>query len=157
MWVIAETDDLPTKYGKIVVTDELGRYRIPELPAATYRVWARGYGLVDSAKTTTPPGRIVDLHPAVAPNDAVAAAMYPAQNWIAMALVNTRQPFKTFAGTKRRSQKSSIPPHRNRFGDSFTTPRREYRHNTQRVAVQNAKKAPRIAGSLLLLSSVVRP
>src|SRR5207244_13005368 len=36
VWVIAETTGLPTKFAKIVVTDERGRYVIPELPAATY-------------------------------------------------------------------------------------------------------------------------
>ena len=29
VWVIAETTDLPTKYAKIVVTDDRGRYLIP--------------------------------------------------------------------------------------------------------------------------------
>src|SRR6266487_2358983 len=49
VWVIAETDDTPTKFRKIVVTDGQGRYLLPELPrAATYSVWVRGYGLVDS-------------------------------------------------------------------------------------------------------------
>src|SRR5689334_6574786 len=48
VWVIAETTDLPTKLAKIVVTDDRGRYLIPDLPKATYKVWARGYGLVDS-------------------------------------------------------------------------------------------------------------
>src|SRR5687768_2325816 len=48
VWVIAETTDLPTKFAKIVVTDEAGRYVMPELPKATYSVWVRGFGLVDS-------------------------------------------------------------------------------------------------------------
>src|SRR5712664_4721038 len=48
VWVIAETTDLPTKYVKIVVTDDQGRYLIPGLPRAKYQVWVRGYGLVDS-------------------------------------------------------------------------------------------------------------
>src|SRR5687767_15799948 len=50
VWVIAETTDLPTKFGKIVVTDDRGRYLLPDLPKANYSVWVRGYGLVDSAK-----------------------------------------------------------------------------------------------------------
>ena len=50
MWVIAETTELPTKFVKIVVTDDRGRYVTPELPKATYDVWVRGYGLVDSPK-----------------------------------------------------------------------------------------------------------
>ena len=57
VWVIAETDDLPTKFAKIVVTDEQGRYVIPELPKASYRVWVRGYGLVDSPKVQAAPGK----------------------------------------------------------------------------------------------------
>ena len=48
VWVIAETTDLPTKFARIVVTDDQGRYLIPDLPAANYSVWVRGYGLVNS-------------------------------------------------------------------------------------------------------------
>src|ERR1044072_8298295 len=50
VWGIAETADLPTKFARIVVTDDRGRYLVPDLPKAAYRVWVRGYGLVDSAK-----------------------------------------------------------------------------------------------------------
>ena len=50
VWVIAETADLPTKFVKIVVTDDQGRYLLPDLPKANYNVWVRGYGLVDSKK-----------------------------------------------------------------------------------------------------------
>src|SRR5262249_3640607 len=50
VWVIAETTDLPTKFAKMVVTDDQGRYVLPELPKANYTVWVRGYGLVDSPK-----------------------------------------------------------------------------------------------------------
>src|SRR3954466_2665865 len=50
VWVIAETKDLPTQYAKIVVTDDAGRYVMPDLPKANYSVWVRGYGLVDSPK-----------------------------------------------------------------------------------------------------------
>ena len=50
VWVIAETTDLPTKFAKIVVTDDQGRYLMPDLPKANYSVWVRGYGLVDSPK-----------------------------------------------------------------------------------------------------------
>jgi hypothetical protein len=51
VWVIAETTDLPTPYIKEVVTDNRGRYLIPDLPTARYTVWARGYGLVDSLRS----------------------------------------------------------------------------------------------------------
>ena len=50
VWVIAETTDLPTKFSKTVVTDDRGRYLVPDLPKANYSVWVRGYGLVDSPK-----------------------------------------------------------------------------------------------------------
>ena len=56
VWVIAETSDLPTKYAKVVVTDDRGRYLIPDLPKATYTVWVRGYGLIDSPKVKAVPG-----------------------------------------------------------------------------------------------------
>src|ERR1700687_463607 len=59
VWVIAETKDLPTNFIKIVVTNDQGRFMVPELPAATYRVWVRGYGLVDS----TP----IQMKPATSP------------------------------------------------------------------------------------------
>src|SRR5690606_6609404 len=74
VWVIAETDDLGTKYRKIVVTDDLGRYVLPDLPPATYSIWVRGYGLVDSAPVRAEPGSIVDLDAVVAPDARAAAA-----------------------------------------------------------------------------------
>ncbi|HEX2727947.1 MAG TPA: carboxypeptidase-like regulatory domain-containing protein, partial [Beijerinckiaceae bacterium] len=50
VWVIAETHDLPTRFARSVVTDDQGRYVVPDLPKATYDLWVRGYGLIDSAK-----------------------------------------------------------------------------------------------------------
>jgi hypothetical protein len=84
VWVIAETRDLPTRFVKIVVTDERGRYVMPELPKANYSVWVRGYGLVDSPKTTAAPGRILDLKAAPAPSAGAAAEFYPAIYWYSM-------------------------------------------------------------------------
>ena len=78
VWVIAETEDLPTKYTKIVVTDEQGRFLIPDLPKASYLVWARGYGLLDSRKVKATPGRALEIRAPVAPNEASAAQYYPA-------------------------------------------------------------------------------
>ena len=78
VWVIAESVDLPTKFAKIVVTDEQGRYVIPDLPAVNYSVWVRGFGLVDSPKMRTKPGEHVDLTAVPAPNAAAAAHYYPA-------------------------------------------------------------------------------
>src|SRR5882672_7479040 len=69
VWVIAETSELPTKYAKIVVTDERGRYVIPDLPTANYQVWVRGYGLVDSPKLSAKPGQLIDLKAVPAPDE----------------------------------------------------------------------------------------
>src|SRR5262245_55759843 len=84
VWVIAETRDLPVRYIKTVVTDDRGRFVVPDLPTATYQVWARGYGLVDSAKSTAKPGQRVSLTAVVAPNEAAAAHYYPAIYWYSM-------------------------------------------------------------------------
>jgi hypothetical protein len=84
VWVIAETTDLPTKFAKIVVTDDQGRYLIPELPKARYQVWVRGYGLVDSQKIASEPGRIVHHTAVPARNLAEAAEYYPAIYWFAL-------------------------------------------------------------------------
>lgn len=85
VWVIAHTGDLPTGYSKIVVTDDKGRYLIPDLPAdATYTVWSRGYGLVDGPKVTTTRGHLVNLRAIVAPNAKAAAQYYPAEYWYSM-------------------------------------------------------------------------
>src|SRR2546422_2383891 len=67
VWVIAETTDLPTKFVRIVVTDDRGRYLVPDLPKASYRVWVRGYGLVDSEKVQAVPGRMLNLNAVEAP------------------------------------------------------------------------------------------
>jgi hypothetical protein len=84
VWVIAETTDLPTRFARIVVTDDAGRYLIPDLPEATYSVWVRGYGLVDSPRTAARPGRMLDLDAVVAPNPQAAAYYYPAGYWYSM-------------------------------------------------------------------------
>jgi hypothetical protein len=84
VWVIAETRDLPVRYIKIVATDDQGRYVIPDLPRARYSVWVRGYGLVDSAKTTSEPGKLVNFTATPAPTPADAAKYYPAIYWYSM-------------------------------------------------------------------------
>src|SRR5262249_54428524 len=73
VWVIAETTDLGTRFAKMAVTDERGRYVVPDLPKAGYRVWVRGYGLVASPKETADPGKILTLTAEIAPNLAAAA------------------------------------------------------------------------------------
>jgi hypothetical protein len=84
VWVIAETQDFPTGYRKIVVTDDRGRYVIPELPKANYDVWVRGYGLVDSPKEKTTPGRTLNLTAVIAPDEHEAAKYYPAAYWYSL-------------------------------------------------------------------------
>ena len=93
VWVIAETTDLPTKLVKIVVTDDRGRYVVPDLPKATYTVWVRGYGLVDSPKSTSAPGRVVNLSAVLAPNPKAAAEYYPANYWYALLNVPDKNEF----------------------------------------------------------------
>lgn len=84
VWVIAETRDLPTKYVKIVVTDDQGRFVIPDLPDANYKVWVRGYGLTDSAQLDARPGRLVDFNVKPAASPAAAAQLYPGMYWYSM-------------------------------------------------------------------------
>jgi hypothetical protein len=84
VWVIAETKDLPTPYVKIVVTDDQGRYLLPDLPKASYSVFVRGYGLVDSPRVSATPGKALNLTAVIAPNDHAAAQYYPAGHWLSM-------------------------------------------------------------------------
>jgi hypothetical protein len=93
VWVIAEASELPTKFVRIVVTDDAGRYLIPDLPKATYSVWVRGYGLVDSPKTPSAPGRALNLKAVVAPNPRAAAAYYPAGYWLSLLRVPEKNEF----------------------------------------------------------------
>ncbi len=84
VWVIAETHDLPVRFIRIVVTDDDGRYVIPDLPKAKYDVWVRGYGLVDSPKVKSVPGKTLNLKAVAAPTEAAAARYYPAIYWYSM-------------------------------------------------------------------------
>ena len=93
VWVIAETSDLPTKMAKIVVTDDRGRYLMPDLPKANYNVWVRGYGLADSVKVQATPGKMLNLNAAVATNPAAAAEYYPAIYWYSMLEVPDKSEF----------------------------------------------------------------
>src|SRR3982750_2905222 len=84
VWVIAETRDLPVRFIRIVVTDDQGRYVIPDLPKANYDVWVRGYGLVDSPKVKSEPGKQLNLKAVKAPNETAGAQYYPAIYWYSM-------------------------------------------------------------------------
>ena len=84
VWVIAETTNLPTRFARMVVTDDQGRYVMPDLPKASYNIWVRGYGLIDSPKVRATPGKTLDLKAVAAPNDAAAAEYYPAIYWYSM-------------------------------------------------------------------------
>jgi hypothetical protein len=93
VWVIAETTELPTKFAKMVITDDQGRYVMPDLPKANYTVWVRGYGLVDSPKVKAVPGKILNLKAVVAPNEAAAAEYYPAIYWYSMLKIPDKSEF----------------------------------------------------------------
>jgi hypothetical protein len=97
VWVIAETSDLATNFIKIVVTDDQGRFVLPELPTANYRVWVRGYGLVDSAKVALQPGAAgVTLRAIAAATPQEAARVYPGNYWLSLM---SPPPARSFPGT----------------------------------------------------------
>src|SRR5688500_7314267 len=93
VWVIAETSELPTKFARIVVTDDKGRYLVPDLPAASYDIWVRGYGLVDSRKQRAKPGTTLNRHATPAPNPRAAAEYYPAGYWFSLIKVPAESEF----------------------------------------------------------------
>src|SRR5437867_4585661 len=93
VWVIAETTDLPSKFVKIVVTDDRGRYLVPDLPKANYTLWVRGYGLIDSPKVQAAPGKAVNLTAVVAPSPRAAAEYYPAGYWFSLIKVPDKSEF----------------------------------------------------------------
>lgn len=84
VWVIAETHDLPTRFARIVVTDDHGRYLIPDLPQANYSIWVRGYGLVDSERKEAKPGINLNFEAQAAPSPEAAAQYYPAGYWFSL-------------------------------------------------------------------------
>lgn len=93
VWVIAETHDLATRYAKTVVTNDQGQYLIPDLPEADYKVWVRGYGLIDSPKKDAKPGSTLDLRAVPAPNPRAAAEYYPAGYWFSLLKVPDKSMF----------------------------------------------------------------
>ena len=84
VWVVAETTDTPTKFARIVVTDDAGRYVLPDLPKANYKVFVRGYGLMDSPRVAGKVGQKLNLTAVVAPNATAAAQVYPSAWWMSM-------------------------------------------------------------------------
>jgi len=96
VWVIAETSELPTRFAKIVITDDQGRYVLPGLPKATYNLWVRGYRLVDSPKVKAQPGKAINLRATAASNPRAAAEYYPALYWFSLLQI---PPQSDFPGT----------------------------------------------------------
>jgi hypothetical protein len=97
VWVIAETRELPTHYAKVVVTDDQGRFLVPDLPSASYAVWARGYGIVDTAPSQARPGSVVRIEAKDA-TPVQAARIYPAGYWYSMLKI---PPAEEFSGPGR--------------------------------------------------------
>ena len=93
VWVIAETGDLGTRFVRIVVTDDRGRYLMPDLPGVKYMLWVRGYGLVDSPKVAAQPGRTLNLTAVPAPTPRAAAEYYPAGYWYSLLQVPPKTDF----------------------------------------------------------------
>src|SRR5436190_24278675 len=73
VWVIAETKSLPAPFRKIVVTDDHGRYLVPDLPDGSCELWVRGYGLKDSERVKGARGEHVKLQVATAATPQEAA------------------------------------------------------------------------------------
>jgi hypothetical protein len=85
VWVIAETKDLLTNMIKIVVTDDRGRFLVPDLPNGKYKVWVRGYGLVDSTPIEMKPDtKSINLKATSAKTPQDAAKVYPGDYWLSM-------------------------------------------------------------------------
>jgi hypothetical protein len=104
VWVIAETSDLTDRYAKVVVTDDNGRYLIPELPQARYDVWVRGYGLIDGPKKKTTPGKKVNLLAVPRRARRKAAEYYPGM-YLVFAADDPRQ--ERVPGHRRERQRNS--------------------------------------------------
>lgn len=107
VWVIAETKDTQTPMIKIVVTDDQGRYALPELPVANFKVWVRGYGIVDSAPVDAKPGATnLALKVATAKTPQEAAKVYPGDYWFSMLEV---PPKSNFPGTGTGAGGNGVP------------------------------------------------
>src|SRR5438105_182892 len=69
------------------------RYLIPELPQANYSVWVRGYGLVDSKKIRSAPGKALNLQAVAAPSAKAAAEYYPGMYWYSLLRIPDKSEF----------------------------------------------------------------
>ena len=108
VWVIAETSELPTTFRKIVVTDERGRFLLPDLPRANYSVWTRGYGLSDSKPVNATPGTRLALTALPAPDAQTAARIYPGNYWLSLIKVPSKQEFPMYlSGSMRQGGRPS--------------------------------------------------
>ncbi len=99
VWVIAETTDFETKFRKIVVTNDQGQYLLPELPKASYKIWVRGYGLVDSEPVVSTPGKTLALSAVIAPSAQAAAEYYPADYWASLLNIPSKSAFPMTVST----------------------------------------------------------
>jgi hypothetical protein len=84
VWVIAETKSLQVPFRKIVVTDDAGRFLVPDLPKGDYELWVRGYGLKDSSRFKASLGGQVKLAVDNASSAQEVAKIYPASYWISL-------------------------------------------------------------------------
>ncbi len=111
VWVIADTHDLATQMIKTVVTNDQGRYLLPELPAVNYRVFVRGYGIADSASINAKPSETpvnFRVHDAKTPQE--AAKVYPGDYWLSLLAPPAKN---LFPGT---GEKSDTNPNGNGLG-----------------------------------------
>src|SRR4029077_13899662 len=65
----------------------------PDLPKATYDVWVRGYGLVDSKHIKAVAGKPLNLTAVIAPDPRAAAQYYPAGYWLSLMHVPEKSEF----------------------------------------------------------------
>ena len=93
VWIIAQTSETQTPFVRIVVTDDKGRYVVPDLPKVNFHVWVRGYGLVDSEKVAAKPGQQVNLKATPAPTPRAAAEIYPAGYWFSLMQIPAKSEF----------------------------------------------------------------
>ena len=84
VWVIAETKALPVPFREIVVTDDQGRFLVPDLPEGPYELWVRGYGLKDSASVKASRGEQISIQVTSAKDPQEAARIYPASYWTSL-------------------------------------------------------------------------